>query len=305
MGPIATTEQSESFPFTKRKKPKRKIQLSKLASRRESTCKMTSTSSSCLFVIVIVFAAFALTTGKAAVKNEDLAEQLKEARHESAELRQRSEELHQKSEELHKELEKSKEEMKNVVLEENKKLRSEDSKLKREADKLKAEAAKLRKENKKLRRQDEELRQRDAELERKVNEVKKSLRQRDENNTLELQNVVRNSFRQMDFTSELKKTINEQIKEYLDDNKVCVTGRVAQTMDYSNSYVEKYPKIEFGQTFQRTPAFAAALSYVNLRTSNNQGWAYVGEYRVTNSSAVVRICGRYCYTAHIDWIACL
>merc|ERR1712142_793829 len=145
MGPIATTEQSESFPFTKRKKPKRKIQLSKLASRRESTCKMTSTSSSCLFVIVIVFAAFALTTGKAAVKNEDLAEQLKEARHESAELRQRSEELHQKSEELHKELEKSKEEMKNVVLEENKKLRSEDSKLKREADKLKAEAAKYEK----------------------------------------------------------------------------------------------------------------------------------------------------------------
>merc|ERR1712142_787745 len=61
----------------------------------------------------------------------------------------------------------------------------------------------------------------DAELERKVNElhqdnseVKKALRQRDENNTLELQNVVRNSFRQMDFTSELKKTINNQIKEY-------------------------------------------------------------------------------------------
>merc|ERR1712142_763711 len=250
MGPIATTEQSESFPFTKRKKPKRKIQLSKLASRRESTCKMTSTSSSCLFVFVIVFAAFALTTGKDTLKNEDLAEQLKEARHESAELRQRSEELH-------KELEKSKEEMNNVILQQNKKLRSEDSELKREA-------AKLRKENKKLRRQDEELRQRDAELERKVNEVKKALRQRDENNTLELQNVVRNSFRQMDFTSELKKTISEQIKEYLDDNKVCVTGRVAQTMDYSNSYVEKYPKIEFGQTFQRTPAFAAALSYVNL-----------------------------------------
>ena len=74
-------------------------------------------------------------------------------------------------------------------------------------------------------RQDEELRQRDAELEQKVNElhqdnseVKKAFRQRDQNNTLELQNVVRNSFgfRQMDFTSELKKTINQQIKEYLD-----------------------------------------------------------------------------------------
>merc|ERR1712142_215677 len=185
MGPIATTEQSESFPFTKRKKPKRKIQLSKLASRRESTCKMTSTSSSCLFVIAIVFAAFALTTGKDAIKNEDLAEQLKEARLESAELRQKSEELRQA-------LEKSKEETKMIIQKENKKLT--------------VEAAKLRKENKKLRRQAEELRQRDAELERKVNElhqdnseVKKAFRQRDQNNTLELQNIVRNSFRQMDF----------------------------------------------------------------------------------------------------------
>merc|ERR1712142_909258 len=301
MGPIATTEQSESFPFTKRKKPKRKIQLSKLASRRESTCKMTSTSSSCLFVIVIVFAAFALTTGKAAVKNEDLAEQLKEARHESAELRQRSEELHQKSEELHKELEKSKEEMKNVVLEENKKLRSEDSKLKREADKLKAEAAKLRKENKKLRRQDEELRQRDAELERKVNEVKKALRQRDENNTLELQSVVRNSFRQMDFTSELKKTINNQIKEYLDDNKLCVSGRVWPSMDSSG----KNRKIEFGQTFQRIPAFAAAFNYVNLKTSYTDAYAQLFNFRVTNSSAVVTIYAYHCNALELSWIACL
>merc|ERR1711942_125020 len=118
--------------------------------------------------------------------------------------------------------------MKNVILEENKKLKSEDSKLKRED-------AKLRKENKKLRRQD-------AELERKVNalhqdnsEVKKALRQRDQNNTLELQNVVRNSFgfRQMDFTSELKKTINVQIKEYLDDNKLCVLGEIEQSLDAS------------------------------------------------------------------------
>merc|ERR1712142_582691 len=286
MGPIATTEQSESFPFTKRKKPKRKIQLSKLASRRESTCKMTSTSSSCLFVIVIVFAAFALTTGKAAVKNEDLAEQLKEARHESAELRQRSEELHQKSEELHKELEKSKEEMKNVVLEENKKLRSEDSKLKREADKLKAEAAKLRKENKKLRRQDEEL------------------RQRDENNTLELQNVVRNSFRQMDFTSELKKTINNQIKEYLDDNKLCVSGQLRRSIR-SSAYISEGRKIEFGQTFQRIPAFAAALNYVSLKTSDSYAYAQVYDFRVTNSPAVVRINTDRCYGFELSWIACL
>jgi len=254
---------------------------------------MTSTSSSCLFVIVIVFAAFALTTGKDTVKNEDLAEQLKEARHESAELR--------------KELAKSKEELKNVVLEENKKLKSEDSKLKREA-------AKLRKENKKLRRQDEELRQRDAELERKVNElhqdnskVKKALRQRDENNTLELQNVVRNSFgfRQMDLFSELKKTINIQIKEYLDDNKLCVSGRVWPSMDSSGKNVRKDRKIEFGQTFQQIPAFAAALNYVNLKTPQTNAYAQLYNFRVTNSSAEVTIYAYRCSALELSWIACL
>merc|ERR1712042_154937 len=110
-------EQDESFSSTKRRKPKIKIQLSKLASRRNSTCKMTSTSHSTLFVIAIVFAAFALTTGKDAVKNEDLAAQLKEAR--------------QKSEELHQALEKSKEQTLMIIERENKKLRTENKKLRR------------------------------------------------------------------------------------------------------------------------------------------------------------------------------
>merc|ERR1712142_865036 len=175
MGNSVKREQDEIFSSTKRRKSKIKIRLSKLAKRRNSTCNMTFTSHSTLFVIAIVIGAFALTTGKDAVKNEDLAALLKEALHKSEELRQK--------------LEKSKEETKMIIERDNKKLT--------------VEAAKLRKENKKLRRQDKELRQRDAELERKVNElhqdnseVKKAFRQRDQNNTLELQNVVRNSFRQ-------------------------------------------------------------------------------------------------------------
>jgi len=261
---------------------------------------MTFTSSSALFVVVIVFAVFALTAGKDAVKNVDLAKQLEEAKQESAKLRQQ--------------LEKSNEEVKNIITRENKKLRSEDSKLKREADKVKAEAEELRKENEKLRRQDEELRQRDAVLERKVNElrhdnseVKKAFRQRDQNNTLELQNVVRNSFgfRQMDFTSELKKMMNQQIKEYLNDNKMCVMGQICESFGGSGTE-SKNPKIEFGQTFQRIPAFAAALSNVNLKTSNN-GHSYVGvnDFHVTNSSAVVQIYGGDSYYMCVNWVACL
>jgi len=296
MGNSVKREQDEIFSSTKRRKSKIKIRLSKLAKRRNSTCNMTFTSHSTLFVIAIVIGAFALTTGKDAVKNEDLAAQLKEARLESAELRQKSEELHQA-------LEKSKEETKMIIQKENKKLT--------------VEAAKLRKENKKLRRQDKELRQRDAELERKVNElhqdnseVKKAFRQRDQNNTLELQNVVRNSFgfRQMDFTSELKKTINLQIKEYLDDNKLCVTGYFEEKY-LADSGEEKDHKIEFGQTFQRIPAFTAALSAVYLKTADaephvKEAHAQVYNFRVTNSSAVVQIYGKHCWNMQVNWIAC-
>jgi len=277
-----------------------------LASRRNSTCNMTSTSHSALFVIAIVFAAFALTTGKDAVKNEDLAAQLKEARLESADLRQKSEELHQKSEELRQALEKSKEETKMIIERENKKLTGE-------AAKLRKENKKLRRQDKELRQQDKELRQRDAELERKVNElhqdnseVKKAFRQRDQNNTLELQNIVRNSFRQMDFTSELKKTINIQIKEYLDDNKLCVTGDVGL---YPKTAGENL-KIEFGQTFQRIPTFAAALSTVYLKTADaepqaKEAHAQVYNFRVTNSSAVVALYSKNCWYMRVNYVACL
>jgi len=259
-----------------------------------------------------MLAAFALTTGKDAVKNEDLAEQLEKARQESAEFRHESSKLRQESAELRQQLEKSKEETKEIIQRENQKLTAE-------AAKLRAIESKLRKENKKLRRQDEELRKRDAELAEKVNElhrdnseVKKALRQRDENSSLEVQDVVRNSFgfRQMDFTSELRNTINKQIKEYLDENKMCVMGKIEQELDDSG-YDNKDAKIEFGQTFPRIPAFAAALSTVGLKTSPgsgtwaNQARAQVYDFRVTKSSAEVKIQGWQCYRAHFIWMACM
>jgi len=227
------------------------------------------------------------TTGKDAVKNVDWPGELEKARQESVKLRQ--------------ELEKAKEETKEIVQRENKKLRAEDSK--------------LRKENEKLRRQDDELRKEDAELKRQVHElrqdnseIKTSLRQRDENNTVEVQNVVRNSFgfRQMDFTSELKKTINQQIKEYLDENRVCVSGEIGQGA-LLNTGGDKTVKrtIEFGQTFQRIPAFATAFSYIDFVGNSGEPWVYVTNLHVTDSSAVVKIFGRHAIGARVNWIACL
>jgi len=110
----------------------------------------------------------------------------------------------------------------------------------------------------------------------------------------------------MDFTDELKKTINKQIKEYLDENKMCVMGEVHQTLDASSGREDtKEAKIEFGQTFQRIPAFAAALSVVDLKTSENIAKAQVHNFRVTKSSAEVTIYGKHCSYMRFNWIACL
>jgi len=170
---------------------------------------------------------------------------------------------------------------------------------------LRAEDNKLRKQNEELRRQDEELKRRVYELHQDNSEIKRSLRQRDENNTVELHNIVRNSFRQMDFSSELEKTINKQIEKYLDDHRMCVTGMIEQSLDGSGEGVVKHPKIEFGQTFRRIPAFAAALSYFHLQTSDSSAYAAVYDFHVTNSSAVVKIQGTHCHAADVNWIACL
>jgi len=247
------------------------------------------------FIVVFALAAFAMTStsGKVAVKNVDLAEELEKARDALAKS-------HQQSEKLRQDLEKSREETKRIIKKEN--------------QKLEKEAEKLRKENVKLRRQDEELRKEDAELKQRVHElhqdnseIKRSLRQRDENNTVELQNFVRNSFgfRQMDFNSELEKTINKQIEKYLDEHRMCVTGMIEESLDSSGMGVVKKRKIEFGQTFRRIPAFAAALSFVHLVTSGDQAYAVLQDFHVTNSSATIRINLYSSYNSHFNWIACL
>merc|ERR1712142_874085 len=231
MGPSIDNGTRRNIPVHKKSKRRKPFCL-----KKDSTLKIRRMTSP-LLVVVFMLAAFIATSisGKDAVKNAnvDLAEELRKSRQESAKLRQ--------------DLEKAREETKEIIARENAQLRAD-------ADKLKKEDSKIRKENKKLRRQDEELKRKVHQLHRADSEIKSSLRQRDENNTMELQNIVRNSFgfRQMDFSSELKKTINEQIQEYLDENRICVGGEIQQTLKSGGS-VAKKPKIEFGQTFQRIP----------------------------------------------------
>ena len=86
---------------------------------------------------------------------------------------------------------------------------------------------------------------------------------------------------------------------------MCVSGVIEQSLGGSGVGVVKKPKIEFGQTFRRIPTFAAALSYVQLKTSEGYAYAQVVDFHVTNSSAVVKIAGTRCNYAYVNWIACL
>ena len=89
------------------------------------------------------------------------------------------------------------------------------------------------------------------------------------------------------------------------ENKICVAGEIVLSMDaYGHQSWDR--EIEFGQTFQRIPAFAAALSRVDLKTDNKgHGLVRLYNFRVTNSSAKITIHGYQSYLTTVNWIACL
>ena len=81
----------------------------------------------------------------------------------------------------------------------------------RENNELRQEVANLRRANEKLHKADAKLHQAD-------HEIKRILRQKDQNNTAELEMMVKSSFRQEDVHSELRKMMKKEITEYLKGN---------------------------------------------------------------------------------------
>ena len=80
---------------------------------------------------------------------------------------------------------------------------------------MKAEDDKIKKENRRLRKEM-------AKLRRDNSKIKKMQRQNDQNNTLELQHLLKDSIRQRDFSSELKKMMKKEIDEYLQGDSNCL-----------------------------------------------------------------------------------
>jgi len=237
--------------------------------------------------IIGLFAIFAVasTDGKDDIKVVDLAEDLAKAR----------------------------EEIKEIIQRENEKLNAEDVKLREEDEKIKKDANKIKKENQRLRKQM-------AKLRRDNSEIKKIQRQKDQNNTLELQHFLKDqnntlelqhflkdSIRQRDVSSELKKLMKRQIDEYLQVNKICVAGNYSKSVG-PGPLVEPYHTVDFGHTFPRVPAFTASISAFSINSVSNNRYLHAPDSvkKVTNSSAAL-----YLYVdsnfAHfsVAWMACL
>jgi len=177
-----------------------------------------------------------------------------------------------------------------MVQRENQRLRQEDKQQRARLDKLHSKLDKLHDRNEKLQKEITRIQHRQAD-----SEIRLSLRQRDENATsvLDFDEKLKNS-------TQLKKIVKSEIKEYLMNEKVCVGGKI-------NSFVKnKYNQektVQFGYKFVRKPTVTASISHLDV-TADYAG-ANIWVKSISKSSAVISanvVDNTYCY---VTWLACL
>merc|ERR1712142_921239 len=204
-------------------------------------------------------------------------------------------------------LAKERKEMKEVFQRENAQLRKEDTKLHAQVDKQNQEIAKLRKM-----------------LRKAESKVKKSIRQRDQNDSLELEAKIKSAIRQQDVYSEvenivksvvqtsighrgsndslereLRKLMKSEINNYMINEKMCVGGVIKKSGEDAASTTTT---VQFGYTFPRKPLVSVAFSDIYGGGSNN---VYTSILSVSKSLAVISINKydtRWCF---VSWIACM
>jgi len=233
-------------------------------------------------------------------------------------------------EKLMKILAKERKETKEMFQQENSRLRREDTKLRKVDAKLRKEDTKIRKEATKLREQVDKQNKKIAKLEEKLRQAdlktQKSIRQRDENTSLEFDTRLKNSMRQEDVHSEMKdivtsvmessigerggnssleielrKLMKSEITNYLINEKICVSG----TFNVGKVKEWRKERVNYGVTFPRKPTVTASISYFYHYNPSQTAYAQAYVFEVGNSSAVV---GGYRYnsnTCYVAWIACL
>merc|ERR1712142_588809 len=245
----------------------------------------------------LICVTFAVVTVSAVNRDKDLMTILAKERQEMREMFKReTARLDKETALLHAEDKRQKREAA-LLHEQNDKLQQQDQKLKEEIvklrqenqnDKLKEQIVKLRRENKKLRRADVE--------------IKQTIRQRDQNNSLEVTKMKKFK-RQDDVHSELKKIIRNEINDFLIVEKRCVSGK---SSSQSGGKVSNN-KVDFGYTFPRKPTVSASLFYV-YNNGGGQGGASAYVQSVSNSSAFISFdtaWGHNKIEAAFAWLACL
>merc|ERR1712142_1217936 len=238
-------------------------------------------------------------------------------------------------EKLMKVLAKERKEMKEVFQRENAQLRRESAQLRKEDTKLHAQVDKL---HKHVNKQNQEMAKLREMLRQAESKVKKSNRQRDQNDSLEFEAKIKSAIRQADVHSELKnivksvvqtsigqqgyrcptnpamspqhgsndslerelrKLMKSEINNFIINEKLCVGGVITKSSEDAASTTTT---VQFGYTFPRKPLVSVAFSDIYGGSSNN---VYTSILSVSKSSAVIFLNKYETRVCIVSWIACM
>merc|ERR1712168_756024 len=169
---------------------------------------------------------------------------------------------------------------------ENLKLKEQDKKMKKQNDELKEQIVKLRQktQNDNLKEQIVKLRRENQKLRRADSEIKQTIRQRDQNNSLEV-TKMKNFIRQDDVHSELTKMMRNVMHNFLIEEKICVSG-VSDQLNGETGDKMFHKMIQFGYSFPRKPTVSVSLSQSR---AYGTGGSSVSVSSVTTSSADIYV----------------
>merc|ERR1712142_1182588 len=209
-----------------------------------------------------------------------------------------------------KELSEERKEITELFRRETEKLRQEDGQLRAKLEELQGQNVHLHEKLDTLHKRDEKQQKRIAKVEkenqklrRAGSKINKVIRQRDQNETQEFDTKIKNSLRQNDVSSAIKKMMRNEINNFLTNERICVGGAI--TNHGADNGKSNTVTVPFGRTFPRKPTVVAALSHVSTSTAAKQVFAYTYVQKNTNSTAdiyVRTLSGSYCY---VTWMACL
>jgi len=204
-----------------------------------------------------------------------------------------------------KELSEERKEITELFRRETEKLRQEDGQLRARLEELQGQNEKLHKRDEKQQKRMAKLEKENQKLRRADSKINKVIRQRDQNETQEFDAKIKNSLRQNDVSSAIKRMMRNEINNFLTNERICVGGEITNH-GANNGAGTKTVTVPFGRTFPRKPTVVAALSYVyGYYPSKVEVYASTFVKKTTNSTAdiyVRTLSGTYCY---VTWMACL